>query len=233
MRTVATCLSAALLLAANGAAAQVQAEAPAQVPVRAQTTEYRGGLNLMTSAIDPIAADSAGVGHRAYGLQIAGSLVTYRVLSLNAEGGMVMMTDEAAFTENTTQGEKTSGVAAVIGSVSAGLHTPPISLGGSSPSTLSAGVNAGQTFLHVSRTISNCNDCRRESVNIGAGSFWEPVVTVGLPRGAVYARYRTYLGGSDFNDALTIGYSVGRERSAPAAEAPPELPADPPASTTP
>lgn len=221
MRLLATCLSAALLAAANGAAAQ------------AGTIETRGGMDLFTSAINPVAADSAGVGHRAYGLQLTASAITYRILSLSAEGGMVLMSDEAAFTQNTNQGEKTSGVAAVIGSVSAGLHTPPVSLGASSPSTLSAGVNAGHTFLHVSRTISSCNDCHREAVNIGAGSFWEPVVTVGLPSGAVYARYRTYLGGSDFNDAITIGYSVGRQRAAPPAEIPAPPPAETPAPTSP
>ncbi|HEY0024136.1 MAG TPA: hypothetical protein VGB24_14540 [Longimicrobium sp.] len=207
MKIVATCFSAALLAAANGAAAQ------------AGPLETRGGMDLLTSAINPVAADSAGVGHRAYGLQITASAITYRILSLNAEGGMVLMSDEAAFTQNTNRGEKTSGVAALIGTLSAGLRTPPVDVGETTPTTLSAGVNLGQSFLHVSRTITDCSDCHREEVDIRAGSFWEPSVTVETPRGALHARYRSYLGASDVNDALIIGFTVRRERRAPPAEA--------------
>ena len=206
MRTIPIGLSAALLLAASGAAAQA---APTQTLI---------GFDLTTSAIDPIAADSAGVGHRAFGLQINGSIIAYRMLSLSAEGGIIGMSDEAAFTQETNQGEKTSGVAAGIGTVSAGLRTPPVALGGPKPVTFSAGLNAGHSFLHVTRTITNCVDCHGEDVNLRAGSFWEPVVTLGVGPGAISARYRTYLGGSDFADALMVGYSIVPARRKPAAE---------------
>ena len=208
MRIITTCFSAALLLAANAVHAQT----------RTRTIEYGGGMDLITSAINPVAADSAGVGHRAYGLQITASAITHRILSLNAEGGMVLMSDEAAFTQNTNQGEKTSGVGALIGTLSAGLRTPPVDVGEATPTTLSAGVNLGQSFLHVSRTITDCSDCHREGVDLRAGSFWEPIVTVETPRGALHARYRSYLGASDVNDALIIGFTLKRQRRAPQAE---------------
>lgn len=217
MRSSITCLAAALLVGATAASAQ------------ARPLETWGGMDLFTSAVNPIAADSAGVGHRAYGLQLTASAVTYGILSLSAEGGMVIMSDEAAFTENTTRGEMTSGVTALIGTISAGLRTPSLALEGPSPATLSAGVNAGHTFLSVARSISNCSDCHSEDLNIGAGSFWEPMVTLGLPRYSLYARYRTYMGGSDFRDALTIGFMVKRERT----PAPAQAPVDPPAPDAP
>ncbi|HEX8318417.1 hypothetical protein [Longimicrobium sp.] len=212
MRIITTCFSAALLLAANAVHAQT----------RTRTIEYGGGMDLITSAINPIAADSAGVGHRAFGLQISGSIIAYRMLSLSAEGGIVGMSDEAAFTQETNQGEKTSGVAGGIGTLSAGVRTPPLSMGGAKPVVLTAGVNAGHSFLHVTRTITNCADCHGEDVSLRAGSFWEPVVTLGLGSGAgaVSARYRTYLGGSDFDDALMVGVSVVPSRRKPAASPP-------------
>ncbi|MBD0320257.1 MAG: hypothetical protein ICV87_07985 [Gemmatimonadetes bacterium] len=142
-------------------------------------------------------------------------MTAFRVLSVNLEGGIVGMSDEAPFTQETNQGEKTSGVAAGMGSLSVGLRTPALSLGGERPVTLSAGVNAGHTLLDVTRTITNCSDCHGESVGVEAGSFWEPVVQVGRGRGAVNARYRTYTGGSNFQDALILGFAITVERKAP------------------
>jgi hypothetical protein len=206
--TSAACLSATLLLAAGGAAAQQSQVVP------------RYGLDLITTGMQSIAADSAGVGHRAWGVQLTGGVVAYRVLSLNVDGGILLMSDEAPFTQETTQGEKTSGVGAGIGSVSAGLRTPPLSLGGANPRFLSAGVNAGRSWVNVTRTITHCVDCHGEDVSVRAGTFWEPVLEVGNGRGAVTARYRVYGGGSDIQNALMIGVTVSpRRASRPADEA--------------
>jgi hypothetical protein len=130
------------------------------------------------------------------------------------------MNDEAAFTQETTQGEKTSGVAAGMGSLSVGLRTPALLMGGERPVTLSAGVNAGHTLLDVTRTITNCVDCHGESVGVDAGNFWEPVVQVGRGRGVVNARYRTYTGDSNFQDALILGFAFTVERKVKQASPP-------------
>jgi hypothetical protein len=207
--TSAACLSA-VLLAANGATAQ-------QRP-----TEFRAGLEFITSGIDPVAADSAGIGSRAYGVQLTGSLIVFRVLSLNAEGGAVGMSDEAPFTQGTTMGDRTSGVTAGLGTLSAGLRTPRVSLGGEGgerPLLVSAGVSAGRTWMNVHRSISQCPDCHSEDVDVRAGSFWEPMLQVDIGKGAAaHARYRTYLGDSDFKNALVIGYSVAAGRRTPEPE---------------
>lgn len=205
--TSAACLSAALLLAASGAAAQQRHLVP------------RYGFDLITTGMEPIAADSAGVGSRAWGVQLTGGLVAYRVLSLNVDGGILLMSDEAPFTQETTQGEKTSGVGAGIGSVSAGLRTPPLPLGGTTPRFLSAGVNAGRSWVNVTRTITHCIDCHGEEVSVRAGTFWEPVLEVGNGRGAVTARYRVYGGGSDLQNALMIGVTVSPRRTPKSVEA--------------
>ncbi len=203
----AACLSAALLLAASEAGAQERAVVP------------RYGIDLITTGMETLAADSAGVGSRAWGVQLTGGVVAYRVLSLNVDGGILLMSDEAPFTQETNQGEKTSGVGAGIGSVSAGLRTPPLRLGGADPRFLSAGVNAGRSWVNVTRTITHCMDCHGEDVSVRAGTFWEPVLEVGNGRGAVTARYRVYGGGSDIRNALMIGFTVSPQRTARSADA--------------
>jgi hypothetical protein len=196
------CLSAALQIVHSDARAQ------------GRTTETRIGFDLLTSSIKPVAADSAGIGSRAWGAQVTGSLIAFRVLSLNAEGGIIGVSDEASFTQETNLGERTSGVAAGMGTLSAGLRTPPFSTGGPAPFFLSAGVNGGRSWLDMNRTISQCIDCHGEDVAVRAGTFWEPLLQVGTGRGALSARYRMYGGDSDFQDALMIGYSTVAGRRA-------------------
>ena len=205
----ATCLCVFQLLAAGAAGAQAK-----------QPIVFTLGADLISNGIDPVAAENAGVGSRATGLQLSGGMTAFKVFSLNMEGGIVGMSDEAAFTQETTRGERTSGVAAGMASLSVGLRTPAFSMGGERPVTLSAGVNAGHTLLDVTRTITDCMDCHGESVHVEAGSFWEPVVQVGRGRGALNARYRTYTGASNFQDALIVGVAVTVERRANPASPP-------------
>ena len=200
--TAFACLFSALHVVHFGAAAQDMPVAP------------RIGFDLFTSGIKQVAADSAGIGSRAWGAQVTGSLTAFRVLSLNAEGGIIVVSDEAEFSQETNLGERTSGVAAGIGTLSAGLQTPPLSLGGPKPLFLSAGVNGGRSWLDMNRTISQCIDCHSEDVNVQAGNFWEPLLQISTGRGTFSARYRMYGGDSDFQDALMIGYSVVTGRRA-------------------
>ena len=200
--TAFVCVSAALQIGHSTAAAQDRSIVPMV------------GFDLFTSGIKPVAADSAGIGSRAWGAQITGSLTAYRVLSLNVEGGIIGVRDEAQFSQETNLGKRRSGVAAGVGTLSAGLRTPPISLGGPKPLLLSAGVNGGRTWLDMNRDITQCIGCYSEDVNVQAGTFWEPVLQVGTGRGTFNARYRMYGGDSDFQDALVIGYSVVAGRRA-------------------
>ena len=100
MRFTSSATPLALLLAASGTAA-AQNRAPVETTV---------GFELVTSSIEPLAADSAGIGSRAWGFQIPASAVALRVLSLNGDVGVLFMSDEAAFSQDTNLGERTSGV---------------------------------------------------------------------------------------------------------------------------
>ncbi len=214
MRSIAsiTCLA---LLATSGAAA-AQNRSPVETTI---------GFDLITSGIETAAADSAGVGSRAWGFQIPASVTAFRVLTLNADGGVLFLSDEQAFTQETNVGERTSGVSAGTLALSAGLRTPPLSLGGEQPLFVSAGVNAGRNFVNVNRSIAQCVDCHSEDVEVHAGNFWEAVLQVVPGRGTISARYRAYAGDSNFRDALMIGYSIplrGFVRKPEAPPAPPE-----------
>lgn len=195
-----------LFAGAKSAAAQSEAQ-PAPAPP-ASHLERRFGAELIAASVDGASAEAAGTGSRMWGFGINVGLVAYRVLSVTAEGGLLLTSDEAQFSQETTAGERSSGVGAGIGTLKAGLRTPPLSLGGEKPLSVSAGVNVGQSWMNVTRTISECYDCHSETVDIGAGSFWEPALQVFSGRGGVDARYRVYRDGSDLRNALMVGWST-------------------------
>ncbi|HEX8211517.1 MAG TPA: hypothetical protein VF584_15200 [Longimicrobium sp.] len=207
-----TCLT--LLLATSGAAA-AQSRSPFETMI---------GFELITIGIETAAADSAGVGSRAWGFQMPASVTAFRVLTLNADGGLLFLSDEQAFTQETNVGERTSGVSAGTLALSAGLRTPTLSLGGEQPLFVSAGVNAGRNFVNVERSIAQCVDCHSEDVRVRAGNYWEGVLHVAPRSGTISARYRKYSGDSNFRDALMIGYSTPLRRLTRTPETPPTEP---------
>lgn len=222
------CMAAGSLLRAGAAAGQElpdTARGPG-AERRAPAVEKWGGFDLLTSTIQDEAARGAGTGSRAYGGQLHLGLTAHRFLTLSTDLGIVGMSDEYAFTQETTQGEKTSGVAAGMGSLALGVRTPPLAVDGTGRRTVSTGVRGGYTLLHVTRTITNCTDCHGEDVPLRAGPFWEAVLEV-VPGGrwGVSARYRTYGGPSDLRDALVVGGTWKMQR---AAERPPvvQVPVD-------
>ena len=217
MRSITSITCLTLLLATGGTAA---AQGPSPVVTMV-------GFDLLTSGIETAAADSAGIGSRAWGFQIPASVTAFRVLSLNADGGVLFLSDEQAFTQNTNVGERTSGVTAGTLAISAGLRTPPISLGGEKPLFVSGGVNAGRNFVNVHRSIAQCADCHSEDVDVRAGNFWEGVLQVVPGRGTVSARFRMYSGDSNFRDALMVGYSVALRRPGPRMLEAPPAPGEP------
>jgi hypothetical protein len=197
MSFVALAAGSLLLMGAESASAQ-----------SAPWLERRFGAELMAASVDGASAEAAGTGSRMWGAGINVGLIAYRVLSVTAEGGLLFTSDEAQFTQETTAGERSSGVGAGIGTLKAGLRTPPLSLGGEKPLSVSAGVNVGRSWMNVTRTITECTDCHSETVDIGAGSFWEPGLHVFSGRSGVDARYRVFRDGSDLRNALMVGWST-------------------------
>lgn len=194
--------SSSLALLAGGVLLLVAGPAAAQSGIPLQK---RVGFDLLTSGIEPQAALLAGTGERAFGGQLTLGVTAWRVLDVSGDFGVIGMKDEAQFSQPTTGGEKSSGVAAGVLSLAAGLRTPPLRMG-TDPATLSAGVSAGRTWMDVNRTIDRCMDCHGEDVEISAGGFWEPGLHATRGRGGLSARYRMYTEG-DLQDALMLGYT--------------------------
>jgi hypothetical protein len=207
--TSAGFLSAALLLAFNGAAAQEMdtLELPRRNPI-----ESTIGFDLITSRIQDVAAEQVGTGTRAWGGQAIGSITAYRVLTFTGEFGIVDMSDERPFSQGTTEGEKSSSVSSFLGTVAAGLRTPPLALAPESSVRVSAGVSAGHTFISTERSIVECVDCHEEDLEIRAGNFVEPAVYLTRGRGGLNARYRMYGGDSNWENALIVGYTWSLRR---------------------
>ena len=196
-----------LLLSAGGAAAAQG------VPL-----ERRMGFEVFTGALDTEAAETQGTADRMWGGQLNFGVTAFRVLSLGVDGGFVGIRDRRPFTEETTEGEMESTVGGVVGSLVAGLHTPPLGLAPNHAADVTLGVNGGLTWVGADRSINRCIDCTLERVRIHAGGFWEPALHVFHGKGGLSARYRVYGAGSDLRNALMIGYVLrtGRRDLAPA-----------------
>lgn len=201
-----------------GAAAQAQPQ-----------VDTRISLDLLTSSVEGDAAEAAGVGTHGYGIQVNGSVTAFRVLAISLDLGVLGLKDERQFRQNTTQGEKSSSIDAGMFSLAVGLRTPPLALEGPAGPHISAGVNAGYTGLDIDRTIAQCVDCHNENLSLRAGGFLEPAVHLTFGRGGVSARYRKYEGGSNFTDALMVGYSWGMGSRYEKAPEVPDVPEAPPA----
>lgn len=209
MRMISSvCLAGSLVLLGSGtAAAQDQ-----------PTVATHLGFDLMTSRIQDVAADAQGTGRRAWGGQAIGSVTAYRVLTITGELGVLDMADERPFEQGTTRGDMTSSVSSFLGTLSAGLRTPPLALAEESSIRVVAGVNAGHTWVHTRRGITDCTDCHSEDVEFTAGNFLEPALHVTRGRGGLNARYRMYQEGSHWENAVMVGYTWLLGKKAPAAD---------------
>ena len=207
MISSAVCLAGSLVLLGGGtAAAQDQ-----------PTVETHLGFDLMTSRIQDVAADAQGTGRRAWGGQATGSVTAYRVLTLTGELGVLDMADERPFEQGTNRGDMSSSVSSFLGTLSAGLRTPPLALAEESSLRVVAGVNAGHTWVKTRRGIVDCSNCHSEDVEISAGNFLEPALHVTRGRGGLNARYRMYQEGSHWENAVMVGYTwlLGKKDAAP------------------
>jgi hypothetical protein len=203
-------------------AAETAAQAQPQLDTRIS-------LDLLASSVDGDAAEEAGVGTQAFGLQVNTAVTAFRFLAVSLDLGILGLKDERQFREGTTAGEKSSSIDAGMFSLAMGLRTPALSLGGQTGPRVSAGVNAGYTGVDIDRTIADCVDCTNENLKLRAGTFLEPAAHLTFGRGGLSARYRRYGADSSFRDALMIGYSWGlgsRYAKAPAVADTPKVPTE-------
>ncbi|HET6232649.1 MAG TPA: hypothetical protein VFE05_21420 [Longimicrobiaceae bacterium] len=195
-----TCIAGCALLASTRAAA-------AQAAPNAPKLEWRLGLDLLTSTIRSSAAEGAGTGSRGWGFLLDAG-VGSGLVSATADFGMESVHDNRSFSENTTEGYLSSSVTMLLGSVAAGVHTPPVSLGDPRGMKLSAGANVGYTWARADRGIDRCTDCTVEHLGVKGGAFVEPVVNLHRGTTVFNARYRMLQGNADLRSSFSIGVSA-------------------------
>jgi len=196
MRLFTAVLVTAGILVSGG-----RASAQQRIPL-----EKWAGFDLLTGSLESDAATSQGTGERVWGGQVSLGAAAYGILSVRADGAIVGMKDTESFTVDTNLGERSSGVAAGVGSLSAGLRTPFLSLAPEHVADVSAGVSAGNTWISATRTVTQCVDCPGDTLHFRAGTFWEPGVQLFHGRHGVSARYRMYGSNADLRNSLMIGY---------------------------
>jgi|GEM_PF-3079765 len=182
---------------------------PPRTSARERTGALRpwAGMELLTSAIAAGTAASEGIGGRGWGAQVNVGATAYRVLTGRVDLGIVALNDKRRFTEETTAGDRTSGVAGGLATAAVGLRTPPLPLGEGAPASVSAGAGAGHSWISANRSISQCLDCTAEDVAVEGGDFWEAGLQVdGRGLSGVSIRYRAYGGRSDLRDTVMVGW---------------------------
>ncbi|HET7233319.1 MAG TPA: hypothetical protein VFJ16_25125 [Longimicrobium sp.] len=216
MRLFTTVFVAGGILVSGG-----RAGAQERVPL-----EKWAGFDLLTGSLDGGAATSQGTGERVWGGQISVGAAAYGILSVRADGAIVGMKDNESFTVDTNLGERSSSLAAGVGSLSAGLRTPFLGLVPGHAADVSAGVSVGNTWISATRTVSQCIDCPGDTLHFRAGTFWEPGVQLFHGRHGASARYRVYGKDADLRNSLMIGYvwRAGKEYATPDPRAAPPAP---------
>jgi hypothetical protein len=175
---------------------------------------FEAGMGLITSGLKKKTAYYQGIGARGYGVKVHGGIAFYEVLALGMDFGGEYVSDENSFAQDTTAGERTSTTSIQHLSLSAGLRVPAFSLGGNGARRLSLGVDLGKAFYAGGRSISDCDDCAREDLELKGGTYYEPQLALffknsgGKKRMGIGVAYRRFASGSDVLNSLNIRWTM-------------------------
>lgn len=190
-------LAVAALLALGAPALPAQEAQPAS-PAQRFVPVF--GLTVSTLDIDADAAARSQVGARSYGLQLDAGVLMKRYLYLGMDLGGQFLKDHAAFTENTTGGEKKSTASVTYLSAVAGLRT------GSAPGVpVALALNVGYSGAMTRRSIDQCVDCTVDELDIPGGGFVEPVLMFGSRRARLRVSDRVYFAGDGMRSVIAVG----------------------------
>jgi hypothetical protein len=165
------------------------------------------GLTAGTMVIDAGYAGLAQVGDRSYDLQLDVGTLLKKHIYLGLDFGGQFLSDRAAFTQNTTVGEKTSTASLAYVSAIAGLRS-----GMPSALPVALALNIGGTVTFGQRNIETCEDCHEEKLRIPGGAFLEPALLVGRGKTRFRASSRVY-GGGGMRGVTSVGVELGLAKS--------------------
>jgi hypothetical protein len=164
-------------------------------------------LTLVSSQVDSGAAGQARIGSRGYGGLLGFGVHLKGIVVAGASGEYQYVKDKDPFGNDTTGGYKTSSTGLYDFSIFGGLRTPFLG----KTSGIRLGVNAGRSWFGGRRSIGNCIDCDEEGLNVGGGTYFEPLILIGKRQGLNFsASYRIYGKDSDVRNMFTVGLTVWR-----------------------
>lgn len=193
-----------LAVAVLGLVAPVSAQPASKV----NSVGWFGDFGLVSSQVDSTTADEARIGSRGIGLMMGFGMHIKGIVvgGVQLEGQWV--SDKDQFTNATTGGTKKSGTSIYDLSVFGGLRTP--FLGDKDKAGVRLGVNYGKSWFGGRRGIGNCINCDEEGLNIGGGSYYEPIVIIGKRNVGCSVSYRVYGKESDVRNMFIISVAALR-----------------------
>jgi hypothetical protein len=196
------CLAALVAVAVSANTLGAQDSIPARKP-------FVVGLTVNAMSIDAVTAGDQLVGGRSFGMQFDGGLVV-KHMYLGVDFGPQFLSDKASFTQNTTGGEMSSTAMLVYFSALAGPRTPSMQLiPGMAP--VAFGLYGGVSTTVSERSIDNCTDCRKESMDIPGGTFVQPVLLMGAGRARLRLSDRVFVGGKGIRSVMSVGVELGAQ----------------------
>ena len=150
-------------------------------------------------------------------------LIIYDIFTISASGSVAFPPDDASFSEQVVLeqggGDPTtadSSLSVVRYSIAAGLRTPFWALSPTEKGWFGAALFAdvGAAGIHGDRSISNCSDCRSDSLDFPGGTFWRVGLDLAAPsRGpragyGLTVAYQRYLAGAGLAQEFQVGLSI-------------------------
>jgi hypothetical protein len=196
------CLAALFAVAASTSTLGAQDSIPARKP-------FVVGLTVNAMSIDATTAGDQLVGGRSFGMQFDGGVLV-KHMYIGLDFGPQFLSDHASFTQNTTGGQLSSSAMLVYFSAMAGPRTPAFPLiPGMAPVAL--GFYGGVSTTVAERSIDNCTDCRKDSMDIPGGTFVQPVVLMGTGRARLRLSDRVFVGGKGILSIMSVGMELGAQ----------------------
>ena len=149
--------------------------------------------------------------------------IFYDIFSMSASAGAAFPSDNAPFSEQVVPaqggGDPTtagSSVSVARYSVAVGLRTPFWALAPTEKGWFAGALFAdlGSAGIQGNRSISDCNDCRSDSLDFPGGTFWRVGLDLAVPSHSPMASYgftiayQRYLAGAGLTQELQVGLSL-------------------------
>lgn len=178
--------------------------------------EAQGGIFASGTAFDRPSMMAQGVSAHSYevGVQLAAPVAQHVELGGSVGLHVLGFEERRPFTQNIVeeycpQGgcssrDATSGVSYAWADLEVGFFTPNLGI-------LSLGVLGGRRFSHGKRHIADCNDCKQEIINVGAGFFGGIAARFFSRLEIRYLRFRGPIASQQLRAALLVTPPLMRE----------------------